>query len=69
MKFLIALIVVFSSLTLNAKSLDACKKESVSFETTAVSSHIDKKKARRHKRMNKRRKKACANWGKRSYAG
>jgi len=69
MKFLITLIVVFSSLTLNAKSLDACKKESVSFETTAISSHIDKKKARRHKRMNKRRKKACANWGKRSYAG
>ncbi len=69
MKFLIALIVVFSSLTLNAKSLDTCKKESVSFETTAVSTHIDGKKARRHKRMNKRRKKACANWGKRSYAG
>ena len=69
MKFLIALIVVFSSLTLNAKSLDTCKKESVSFETTAVFSHIDGKKARRHKRMNKRRKKACANWGKRSYAG
>ncbi len=69
MKFLIALIVVFSSLTLNAKSLDVCKKESVSFEITTVSSRIDKKKARRHKRMNKRRKRACANWGKRSSAG
>lgn len=69
MKFLIALIVVFSSLTLNAKSLDTCKKESVSFETNAVSSHIDKKKARRHKRMNKKRKRACANWDKRSSAG
>jgi hypothetical protein len=69
MKFLITLIVVFSSLTLNAKSQDTCKKESVSFETTAISSHIDKKKARRHKRINKRRKKACANWSKRSYAG
>lgn len=69
MKFLITLIVLSSSLTLNAKSLDACKKEAVTFETTAVSSHIDGKKARRHKRMNKRRKKACANWSKRSYAG
>jgi hypothetical protein len=69
MKFLITLIVVFSSLALNAKSLDACKKEAVSFETTAVSSHIDGKKARRHKRMNKRRKRACSKWGKRSYAG
>jgi|APGre2960657404_1045060.scaffolds.fasta_scaffold24977_2 hypothetical protein len=69
MKFLVTLIVVLSSLTLNAKSLDAVKKESVSYETTAVSSHIDGKKARRHKRMNKRRKRACANWGKRSYAG
>lgn len=69
MKFLIALIVVFSSLTLNAKSLDVCKKEAVTFETAAVSSHIDGKKARRHKRINKRRKKACANWSKRSYAG
>ena len=69
MKFLITLIVLSSSLTLNAKSLDVCKKEAVTFETTAVSSHIDGKKARRHKRMNKRRKKACANWSKRSYAG
>ncbi|MEY3236673.1 MAG: hypothetical protein RI883_774 [Bacteroidota bacterium] len=69
MKFLVALIVVLSSLTLNAKSLDVVKKESVSYETTAVSSHIDGKKARRHKRINKRRKRACANWGKRSYAG
>lgn len=69
MKFLITLIILSSSLTLNAKSLDTCKKEAISFETTAVSSHIDGKKARRHKRMNKRRKKACANWSKRSYAG
>lgn len=69
MKILVTLIIVFSSLTLNAKSLNDFKKESTSFEMTAVSSHIDKKKAKRNKRMNKRRKKACANWSKRSYAG
>lgn len=68
MKFLVALIVVFSSLSLNAETLNVVKKD-VSFEQTAASSHIDKKKARRHKRMNKKRKKACNNWGKRSYAG
>lgn len=68
MKFLIALVVVFSSLSLNAKTLDVCKKE-ISFEQTAESSHIDKKKSRRHKKMNRKRKKACHNWAKRSYAG
>jgi hypothetical protein len=68
MKYLIALVVVLSSLSLNAKTLDVCKKD-VSFEQTAESSQIDKKKSRRHKKMNRKRKKACHNWSKRSYAG
>lgn len=38
--------------------------------TEAVSSfHIDKKKQRRHKRKNRKRRKACHNWARRSYAG
>lgn len=68
MKFLVAFVIMFTSLSLNAKNLDVCKKEASSIEQTAVSSHIDKKKARRHKKMNKRRKKACSNWAKKSYA-
>ena len=68
MKYLIALVVLFSSLTLNAKNIDVSKKD-FSFEQTAVSSHIDKKKSRRHKKTNRKRKKACNNWAKKSYAG
>jgi len=69
MKLAFGLFVVFFSLTLNAKSLDVCTKDFSSVEQTAVSSHIDKKKSRKHKKANKRRKKACSNWAKRSYAG
>lgn len=68
MRFLVVFI-VFSSLMLNAKSLDVAEKDYLSIEKTADSSHIDKKKSRRHKKMNKRRKKACHNWAKKSYAG
>lgn len=69
MKFILALVVVLSSLSLNAKSLDVSTHDFSSVEQTAASSHIDKKKSRRHKKMNKKRKKACSNWAKRSYAG
>jgi len=69
MKFLIALFVVFSSLTLNAKSLDVCKNDITSVDQATVFSHIDKKKSRKHKKSNKKRKKSCAKWSKRSYAG
>jgi hypothetical protein len=69
MKFILALAIVFSTLSLNAKNLDVCAQDFSSVEQTAASSHIDKKKSRRHKKMNKKRKKACSNWAKRSYAG
>jgi len=68
MKYLIALVIVFSGLSLQAKTLDVCKKE-LSIEQTAGTHNIDKKKSRRHKKMNRKRKRACNNWAKRSYAG
>jgi hypothetical protein len=69
MKLLVALIVVFSSLTLSAKSLSVSAVDFSTSTETTISSQIDKKKQRKNKRMNKRRKKACSNWAKRSYAG
>ena len=69
MRFLIVLSVLFSSYTLSAKDLSiSTVKYSTGTEITA-SSQMDKKKQRRNKRMNKKRKKACNNWSKRSYAG
>lgn len=69
MKFLITLFVVFSTLTLNAASMEVCKNDFTSVDQSTISLNIDKKKSRKHKKSNKRRKKACANWSKRSYAG
>jgi hypothetical protein len=69
MKLLVALIVVFSSFTLSAKSLSVSAVDFSTSTETTISSQIDKKKQRKKNRMNKRRKKACSNWAKRSYAG
>lgn len=69
MKFLLAIVLVFSTLSLNAEVLTSSAQGQATFEQSSVSSHIDKKKSRRHKKMNKKRKKACHNWAKRSYAG
>jgi len=69
MKLLVALIVVFSSLTLSAKSLSVSSVDFSTSTETTISSQIDKKKQRKNKRVNKKRKKACNNWSKRSYAG
>ncbi|MES2798434.1 MAG: hypothetical protein V4638_00330 [Bacteroidota bacterium] len=42
-----------------------------SLDTTEISSStkIDGRKDRRKKRVNKKRKRACAKWGRRSFAG
>jgi hypothetical protein len=69
MRLLVALIVVFSSLTLSAKNLAVSVVDFSTSTEITISSQIDKKKQRKKKRMNKRRKKACSNWAKRSYAG
>jgi hypothetical protein len=61
--------VLLASFTLSAKDQSASASVSVYGTETVASSQIDKKKQRRNKRMNKKRKKACANWSKRSYAG
>ena len=61
--------VLFTSITLSAKEQSASVTVSDYGTETIASLQIDKKKQRRNKRMNKKRKKACANWSKRSYAG
>jgi hypothetical protein len=67
MRLFVFATVLFTSITLSAKEQAA--SVSVYGTETVASSQIDKKKQRRNKRMNKKRKKACANWSKRSYAG
>ena len=61
-------IVLLTSFTLSAKEMTVSMVNTDAIETD-FASHIDKKKARKNKRISKRRKKACANWAKRSYAG
>lgn len=61
--------VLLASFTLSAKEQSASTSVSVYGTETIATSQIDKKKQRRNKRMNKKRKKACDNWSKRSYAG
>ncbi len=68
MKGLFFGIVLLTSFTLSAKGMTVSMVNTVATETV-FTSHIDKKKARKNKRISKRRKKACANWAKRSYAG
>jgi hypothetical protein len=67
MKFLLSFLIVFSTLSLSAN--DTVSVSANSSTENVISFHIDKKKQRRHKRTNKKRKKACHNWAKRSYAG
>ncbi len=67
MKFLLSFLLVFSTLSISANDSVTVSPAS---STEAVSSfHIDKKKQRRHKRKNRKRRKACHNWARRSYAG
>lgn len=67
MKFLLSFLIVFSTLSLSAN--DSVAVSSANSTEMTASFHIDKKKQRRHKRMNKKRKRACHNWARRSYAG
>jgi hypothetical protein len=68
MKGLFLGVVLLISFTLSAKEVTSSVVNAGSTETV-LASHIDKKKARKNKRVSKRRKKACNNWAKRSYAG
>lgn len=67
MKFLLSILIVFSTLSLSAN--ESVSVSSVNSTEIIATFRIDKKKQRRHKRMNKKRKKACHNWARRSYAG
>jgi hypothetical protein len=67
MKFLLSFLIFFSTLSLSAN--DSVVTSSTNSIETIATMRIDKKKQRRHKRMNKKRKRACHNWARRSYAG
>jgi hypothetical protein len=67
MKFLLSFLLFFTTLSLSAN--DSVGVSSTNSTETVATMHIDKKKQRRHKRMNKKRKRACHNWARRSYAG
>jgi hypothetical protein len=69
MKYLLIIVIALSSLTLSAKTSENVKVDFTSIQSAEASSHIDKKKSRRHKRMNKKRKKACKSWARSCYAG
>ena len=67
MKFLLSFLLFFTTLSLSANDLVGVS--STNSTETVATMRIDKKKQRRHKRMNKKRKRACHNWARRSYAG
>jgi Ni/Co efflux regulator RcnB len=69
MKYLLIIAIALSSFALSAKTSENASKDFMSIQTAEASSHIDKKKSRRHKKMNKKRKKACKNWARSCYAG
>lgn len=69
MRIFVLIAVLFTTLTLSAKEQSVSSTTSKYGTETIASLQIDKKKQRRNKRMNKKRKKACSNWAKRSYAG
>lgn len=79
MKFLFAFVFLVFSYFASANTTLDSNPEKVSIEATVSSTeYADKgkkrqkaqrKKARKGQRMNKKRKRACSNWGKRSYAG
>ena len=49
MKYLLIIAIALSSLTLSAKTSENVKVDFTSIQSAEVSSHIDKKKSRRHK--------------------
>jgi len=69
--FLFLLFAYFGS----ASTVEQVKNDKFSFEASSSVEFVDRgkkaqrKKARHGQRMSKKRKKACNNWGKRSFAG
>jgi hypothetical protein len=79
MKLLFSLIFFLFTYCVSANTIVESSTEKVSIEATVNSTEFadkgkkrqkaQRKKARKGQRMNKKRKRACGNWGKRSYAG
>lgn len=78
MKFLFSFLLLFVTYLSSANTIETVQDKKASSEVTFAVEVSDRgKKAKRAQRkrtrhgqkMNKKRKKACNNWGKRSYAG
>ncbi|MEJ6583371.1 MAG: hypothetical protein QNL61_07755 [Crocinitomicaceae bacterium] len=79
MKLLFSIIILLFTYCASANTIVESSTEKVSIEATTNSTEFadkgkkrqkaQRKKARKGQRMNKKRKRACGNWGKRSYAG
>jgi hypothetical protein len=68
MKLFISLSLVCFAFFANAESSSVTEFKSSNIEAVAGPGGPGKQ-SRKHKRINKRRKKKCKQWGKRSYAG
>lgn len=78
MKFLFSFLLLFVTYLSSANTVETVQDQKASTEVTLTAEYSDRgKKAKRAQRkrtrhgqkMNKKRKKACNSWGKRSYAG
>lgn len=75
MKFLFAFIITLFTFIGSANTVEQVQNDKFSVELSSTVDFGDRgkkaqrKKARRGQKMNKKRKKACNNWGKRSFAG
>lgn len=78
MKFLLSFFLLFITYFSSANTIEHIQDKKASTEITLTAEVSDRgkkakraqrKKSRRGQKMNKKRKKACNNWGKRSYAG
>lgn len=65
MKLFLSLVLIFSTVSFS----QAAENVSKSSTELVSKSSLDGKKSRRHKKMNKKRKRSCAKWSKKSFAG
>ncbi len=66
MKFLLGLFLVLFAFNVEAAGVSSTSNLN---SETSVALNVGKKNPRKSKKMNKKRKKACAKWAKRSFAG
>lgn len=69
MKFIISLSLISLSFLATANTTEVVDLTKKSTVEAALYPGPGKKKARKNKRINKKRKRACGKWGRKSYAG